>query len=1069
MRKILLLCAAALWSLTGAAQTAPVTGSVYSEAGAPVVGATVLVDGTSVGTITAGDGSFSVSAKPDAVLVVSFIGFESLEVPVGGRTHVEIVLHESSHAIDDVVVVGYGTTTKTAFTGSVAVVKDDDLAKRQVSNVTKALSGVTAGVQITSANGQPGTSASVRIRGVGSMSASNTPLYVVDGVPYDGQISAINTADIESMSVLKDAAASSIYGARGANGVVLITTKRGKSRDAVVTFDAKWGSNSRAIPQYDVITDPGQYMELAYQSVMNSDRLNYGMSIEAALADAESIMYKSSEGGVGYRVFTYPEGETLVGLDGKLNPNAQLGYVLEDRNRLVMPDNWYDELFNKGNLRQEYNVSISGTTDRINYYASLGYLDDTGLMTNSGFSRYSVRLKADYQAKKWLKFGGNFSYANMLNKTPSEQTTWGGSTNLFYITGMMAPIYPLYARSADGTILKDSYGYTVYDFGDSTNGLPYNRVFMSGSNPASLWELDKREYNYDDLSSRLYAQVDIVKGLKFTYNIGLDVSNQSYRRLYNPFYGQYSQMGGIIYRGHYRNFAINQQQLLEYNHSFCNKHNLGILVGHESYKLKMGALEGSREKVFNPDVVELDNAISQQASYSSTDHYATEGYLGQVKYDYDGKYFVSGSFRRDASSRFAKSHRWGNFWSVGAGWVLSREHFLEGKEWIDLLKIKASYGVQGNDDLLYQGSAYSNYYPYQDQYTLSENNGEFAMALTYKGNPDITWESNHSANAGVEFSFWNRLSGSVEWFTRTTTDMLYFLPTPASGGYSYYPMNAGSVRNSGLEIDLNGVAIDKKHVKWSLYANMTYLKNKILSLEESLGNEWIDGSYIYQVGESMYQRYLRNFAGLTDEGQALWYKDVRDKDGNVIQSKGAVTTEYADADRYATGDTMPKVYGGFGTTFECYGIDLSIGFAYQLGGRIYDYTYADLMHSGTSSTMGSNWHKDILKAWKIGDAADSTDVPRLNFEEAYGANSTSDRFMISSNYLDITNITLGYTLPKSWTSKLHIDKLRIYMAVDNVWVFSKRQGLDPRQSYTVSGSYNYAPIRTISGGINLSF
>lgn len=1057
VRKIVLSLIAMLGGgiLLSSAQNTQISGRVTGIDGTPVAGATVVVEGTTLGTTTGADGKFALAAPAESTLSISFIGYRPAQVAVAGKTVVEVVLDEDSHSIDDVIVVAYGTAKKESFTGSASVIKTEEIAKRQVSNVTNALSGVTAGVQATSANGQPGEDATVRIRGIGSLAASNKPLYVIDGVPYDGQISSINVSDIESMTVLKDAAASAIYGARGANGVILINTKRGKSAEAVITVDAKWGSNSRAVPQYDVITDPGQYMELTARSMSNFARINQQFTPEQAAQYVEQNIYTNQAGGVGYRVFDYPAGETLVGADGRLNPNATLGYV--NGEHLFLPDNWFDELFDAGNLRQEYNVSISGNSDKINYYASLGYLDDSGIMSNSGFTRYSTRLKADYQAKKWLRFGANMSYSNVENRNPSNQTSSGSSVNIFYLTGMIAPIYPLYIRNAEGTIAKDSHGYTMYDFGDTTTGMPYKRTFMSGSNPASLWELDKAVYTYDDFTSRYFATVDIVKGLKFTYNLGVDLSNYRYQRLYNPYYGQYANVGGVVYVASQRELGLNQQQLLNYTATFAERHNIDLLLGHESYKWKRSYLQGGREKIFNSDIPELNNAISQQSNDSSSDNYSTEGYFAQVKYDYDGKYYISASYRRDASSRFHKDHRWGNFGSVGASWLLSKETFMAGAEWIDLLKIKASYGIQGNDNLLYQ-TGYVNYYPYADQYKLSELDGSFATALSYKGNKDITWETSHSFNAGVEFGFWGgRLAGSVEYFSRKTTDMLYYMLSPNTIGYAYYPTNVGSVRNSGVEVDLSSTIFRTRHVTWTLNANLTYLKNKIIELDESLHGEWIDGSRIYREGESMYQMYLRKYAGVNSSGEATWYK-----------ADGTTTSDYATADRFATGDLLPKVYGGFGTSLEAYGIDFSIAFAYQLGGKIYDNTYAALMHSGTASSAGSNWHKDILRAWQIGDEAGSTDVPRLFSSDNY-ANSLSDRFLTSSNYLDITNITVGYTLPRSWTSKIRIAKLRLYMAADNVALFAKRKGLDPRQSYTAAGNYRYAPIRTISGGINLTF
>ncbi len=353
VRKIVLSLIAMLGGgiLLSSAQNTQISGRVTGIDGTPVAGATVVVEGTTLGTTTGADGKFALAAPAESTLSISFIGYRPAQVAVAGKTVVEVVLDEDSHSIDDVIVVAYGTAKKESFTGSASVIKTEEIAKRQVSNVTNALSGVTAGVQATSANGQPGEEATIRIRGIGSLAASNKPLYVIDGVPYDGQISSINASDIESMTVLKDAAASAIYGARGANGVILINTKRGKSAEAVITVDAKWGSNSRAVPQYDVITDPGQYMELTARSMSNFARINQQFTPEQAAQYVEQNIYTNQAGGVGYRVFDYPAGETLVGADGRLNPNATLGYV--NGEHLFLPDNWFDELFDAGNLRQE--------------------------------------------------------------------------------------------------------------------------------------------------------------------------------------------------------------------------------------------------------------------------------------------------------------------------------------------------------------------------------------------------------------------------------------------------------------------------------------------------------------------------------------------------------------------------------------------------------------------------------------------------------------------------------------------------------------------------------------------
>lgn len=993
-------------------------------------------------------------------LIVSYVGMESQEVAV--KPIIRVVLESGSQALDEVMVVAYGTAKKSAFTGSAATIKSEKIVSRQAANVTNALAGQVAGVQITNSNGQPGTDASVRIRGIGSISASNTPLYVVDGVPYDGEIAAINTQDIESMTVLKDAASNSLYGARGANGVILITTKRGKTGEAVVNFDAKWGTNRRAVPNYNVMTNPATYYEGVYKALYNS--AYKGDNAAEANQYANEQIFSGENGGVGYQVYTIPDGQSFIGMDGRVNPNATLGY--SDGDFYYTPDNWYDELFNSGNLRQEYNLNVSGSNEKMNFYLSAGYLDDAGIAPNSGYTRYSTRLKADYQVKKWLKIGANLSYTNYNSKYPDEQTNSGSTGNLFYVSNLMAPIYPMYVRNPDGNIKIDNHGFTVYDFGDG-NSTNFTRTFMNMSNPASVLQLDKRNYLGDVFSGKWSVDIDIWTGLKFQANLGLDLNNRRYKNLYNPYYGQYAgAKGGIIYVGHRRSFSTNQQYLLTYNKVFAEKHTIDILAGHENYDYTYQSLTASKEKLYNPNISEINNAILNPTADSYSDNYATEGWLFRAQYDYDSKYYGSVSYRRDASSRFHPDHRWGNFWSVGAGWLMNKESFLVGQEWIDILKYKISYGVQGNDNLLYNGTASTNYYPYQDQFQIANNGGEFATTLYYKGNKDITWETSHSFNTGFDFTFFKgRLSGSAEYFSRKTADMLYYKPVAPSLGYSRLPMNVGSMLNNGIELDLNGDLIRTNNLQWKLNLNLTYFKNKIKELDPSLNGELIDGSRIYREGESMYQLYLRKTAGVDHEtGAALWYKDILDKDKNVIGQE--TTDQYQDGTRYATGDILPKIYGGFGTTLNYKGFDLSVSFAYQVGGKVLDYTYQSLMHPGNSNRAGTNWHNDILNAWTPENK--NSDIPRLNANDQY-TNNLSDRWLISSDYLSLQNITVGYTIPKRLTQKLSIGSIRAYFVADNVALFSARKGLDPRQSYISSENANYSPIRAISGGVSLSF
>ena len=1080
-KKLTLLLACLFLSLGMALAQTTVSGVVIGASdGQPVVGASVKVLGTRMGTVTNIDGKFSVSVPTSAKeLQVSYIGMLTKTVRIS-KGNLRIVLEDDSKSLDEVMVVAYGKAKKSAFTGSAAVIKAEKMENRQVVNVSQALNGEVAGVQVTQPSGKPGEEASVRIRGIGSMASSNKPLYVVDGVPYDGDISAINIADVESTTVLKDAASNALYGARGANGVILITTKKGKSGEAQITLDARWGGESRAVSNYDVIKSPSTYLEKAYEAVYNGlTGTKYGTTPVLQNKYANAYLSTNNNGGVGYKIYTVPSGELLIGMDGKMNANATLGY--SDGTYYYTPDNWYDEIFNKSNLRQEYNATVSGASENFNYYVSGGYLNDEGIIENSGFKRYSSRAKVDFQAKPWLKLGSNISYTNYESDYPvTNKDDWNStsSANLFYLANFIAPIYPMYVRNAsDKSIKIDSNGFTVYDYGDGTSS-KQKRTFMSGSNPAGAGSLDRNKYVADVLSSRWFADVKIIDGLKFTYNLGVDIDNTRRSVLYNPYYGQYSKTSGVVTKESSRNFSINNQQLLNYTKVFNDVHDIDVLLGHETYKLVMEDLWGQKDHLFNPSIIELDNAILNPTTGSTTDRYSTEGWFARVRYEYAQKYVFGASYRRDASSLFTKDNRWGNFGSLSGAWVLTKENFMKSLNWIQFLKYKISWGVQGNDALLYQGMTTRNYKPCEDQYKVVENNGDYATTLYYTGNKDITWETSYSFNTGIDFNlFDNKLNGSIEYYNRKTNDLLYYMPVNPSNGYAYYPVNVGSVRNYGFEFDLNSDIYKSNDVKINIYANATTWTNKIVSLASSLKNgQWIDGTSIYKEGESMYQYYMKKYAGVyngvTTElvdgetatlGQALYYKDVTDVNGNVTMKK---TANWANASQYALGDRLPDVYGGFGATIKAYGFDFSMSCSYQLGGKCYDYGYATLMHGGTANNAGSGWSKDILNSWSSTNT--NTDIPRVCASDKY-TNSTSDRWITSSNYLDITNLSLGYTLPKRITNMFMLNSLRFYVTADNVALFSKRKGLDPRQSYGSNTAMQYSAVRTISGGISVKF
>ena len=1078
-RLTMLLAAMLLMVGTALAQT-KVNGTVTSqEDGEPVIGASVLVVGTQVGTVTDANGKFSLTCPAGKnTLRITYVGMEPIEV--SARPNMRIMLTSNQKALDEVIVVAYGTQKRSAFTGSASQLNQDAIEAHVATNVTSALAGSTPGVQITSTSGDPATSEpTIRIRGIGSINASNNPLYILDGMPYDGPINAINPNDIASMTVLKDASASAIYGARGANGVVLITSKKGRNQNAEIKFDAKWGSNSRLIPQYDVITDPGQYYETFYKQLYNS-QIYAGKTAAEAYAYADATLFKSN-GGLGYNVFNVPEGEKLIGTNFKLNPNAKLGY--SDGEYYYTPDDWYDETF-RNSFRQEYNLSASGVSDRFNYYASVGFLKDGGIVNNSDMKRYTARVNADYQAKPWLKLTTNLMYAHTDANRPSYGTTWGSSGNLFYITNNISPIYPLYVRDKDGNIMYEN-GMPVYD----ANQTNQQRPGIVG-NAVRDNEVNVRKTYRDLLNGKFSAIITPIEGLTLSANIAFTADNRRYNELSSTF-GSSSSSDGLAYVTNDRLFGVTNQYLAEYRTAFAqDTHHLDVLVGYEQYKLKEQNAWGQNDHLFDPLIAELDNAVGTDAKRlgSYTVNYMTEGILSRLQYDYLEKYFLSASFRRDASSRFADGHRWGNFYSVGAAWEIGKENFLKDVKWLDMLKLKVSYGEQGNDNLL-KNDGNTTYYPYSDAYTPSYNSetGQYSVVMTVKGNEDLTWETSRSFNAGFDFSlFRNRIVGSFEYFSRKTIDMLYFKDTPLSSGIvtGYVPVNVGSMVNKGIEFNVTGTIIKTRDIEWDLNLNLTHYKNEILELDPSVSEEGIkESTRILTVGGSIYNAYMYRFAGVDQKtGKALYYKKVME---NVEQEDGTTKkvwtgeseivddfSKLSTNDKYDLGTTLPKLYGGFGTTVRAYGFDLSAQFSYQLGGKMYDGAYQQLMH--TQQSLASAWHKDILDAWTPENPSSS--IPRLDTDYSV-AQSPVDRFQISSNYLCLNNLVLGYTFPKRLIAPLALSALRVYVSGENLFVLSKRKGLDPRYNWGIGGynsgsglnGNNYSSMRTITAGISVSF
>lgn len=983
---------------------------------------------------------------------------------VKAAKNMKIVLDPDNHALDEVMVVAYGTAKKSAFTGSAAVVGSEELSKKVTTNVADALVGSVSGLQMRGSSGQPGASqGSINIRGIASMYADTDPLVIVDGAPYSASLSNIPTDDIESVTVLKDAASAALYGARGAAGVIIVTTKKGANKEGKINVDMKWGVNSRAVPEYDVITDPGQYYEAVYSEFYNKYYYGNGMSANAANVKANTTMLNK----LAYNVYSYPTGEQLIGLDGKLNPNATLGRMVTAANGqsyYLTPDDWSDAVF-QNSLRQEYNVNASGGTERSSYYASLGYLNDEGIIKNSSFERITARLKADYQIKKWLKLGANIAF---VNSTQDANANLGTSLSF---TSSMAPIFPLYLRQKDENgnvyIPTDERGLPLYDLGSSTLGV--NRPFLNNTNPVASNNYDKSQTKGHQLNGTFTADFQITDFLKANLTSTIIWGQSNSTAYANPFFGAKTVVKGELGKASSESWRQNHVQTLTYFDNF-GKHNVTLMLGHEYYKINTTYLSATAEGGFSPSILQISAFAKKKDSSGYESGYNVEGYFGNAQYNYDNKYFGSFSYRRDASSRFAKENRWGSFWSVGAAWLINKEAWFNAP-WVDELKLKASIGQQGNDNI--------RPWAYTDVYTLSQvSDTEMSASFARLGNKNITWETTTNFNIGTEFSFFKgRLSGSFDFYTKKTTDLLFWLNVPESQGTRGYYNNIGDIRNTGVELTLTGHIFRTKDFDWSITANLAHNKTKILKLDSSKKNQYggfyeksaMDYTlYWYKEGGPLYNGYLHKYAGVNEKGEALYWVDEDVAENEITGHPGKklsyTTTNASKASMYETGSLLPKVSGGLSTTVSYKGFDASLSFDFQIGGKVYDMKYAGLMSPMTeNSSGGAAIHKDYLKSWSTNNT--SSNLPRWQFGDDNG--QVSDRFLTNAGYFNFQSFTLGYTLPKNLVP--YFSKIRVYCSGENLGFISARKGLDPRFSYDGVTGTSYSPTRNISGGIQLTF
>ena len=1044
---------------TALAQT-KVAGTVFSqEDGQPIIGAAVKVVGTSTGMLTDVNGRFSiVLPQGKDQLEVTYLGYEGKTVKA--KNNMRIFLKADAQMVDEVIVVAYGTSKKSSFTGSAAAIGSDKLESRPVANVTKALDGQVAGVTVTSGGGQPGSDATIMIRGFGSINASNKPLYVVDGMPYDGDLNAISPQDIESMTVLKDASASALYGSRAANGVVIITTKKGKEGRPTITFHNTVGWSWRALPRYETLSQQ-DYVQITYEGLRNNQQYGNGLSYADASAAAIAQLGQTL-GGELYNPFkNYTWDELIDPTTGKVRSDAQSAW----------DEDWLDGVYNKGALRHDHQLSLTGGTDKTNYMISLGYVNEKGILVNTGFERYNARTNVDSQITHWFKAGLSTSLSHSMSDYMEENETSASATsNPWYTSQFMAPIYQLYQKDLAGNNVLDANGNLLPDYGE--DGRPTATDF----NPLGDLTNDKNYNTTNNAGIRTYVtfgsddkKMGWAQGLKLTLNFGGDYRSMNRTKKYNKYHGNQKNAGGLLQKFNQRTQSYTFNQQLSWNRKF-GEHTVGVLAAHEYYEYKFDYLEAGKTNIVD-GIDELKPASSIYAADSWSVEHDIESWLGRVNYNYNDKYYFDASIRRDGSSRFYKDNRWGTFWSVGANWRITAEKFMKPVTWINNLSLKASYGENGNEGLLdydysYYQIGYQNYYAWQNLYTLEYPNGtQIGGFVATLENKDLSWEKNGMLNIGLEGALLDsRIRFSIEYFNKKTTDMLLNYPMALSTGFTGYSANVGSMRNTGWEFMLSGTLLKTKDIVWNLTWMGTVQKNKVLKLTEE-SNEIINGSQIIKEGYDLHTFYMAKSAGVDPAtGAQLYYAYEKDDEGNMKPGTEYITDNYsvANSSKYFVGHRTPDLYGSISTDLQLFNcVDLSILTTYSIGGKIYDSMYYSSM---TNMYAYNQWNKNVLRRWQ--QPGDVTDIPRI---EIGGNRALTDNYLVNASYFAIKNITLGYTLPSHLARKAAMSRVRLYATFDNVALFTHLKGMDPQYNLTGGTSYRYTPNKTFSLGLDINF
>ena len=981
------------------AQVSKVTGNVTSEEdGLPVVGASVLVKGTTVGTVTDIDGNFTISGVPASAktLVVSFIGMQSQEVKV--KPVVKVVLKSDAEVLDEVVVTGYGVQRKASFTGAASIVGEEAIAKKNDANFVKVLEGSVPGVQMNNSTSMPGVWGSVYIRGRASLNSGTQPLYVIDGMPVNSDtdamstsdnnmvdpMSSINPADIESITVLKDAAATAIYGSRAANGVIVVTTKKGSEGKFNLKLDIKQGFVS-----------------------MGNNNMDF--------ANAEESMKLFTDGLTAYQ-----------GGDWQENYNYLAdNYFGWDRKTST---DWMDAITRKG-YYQDYNLSAQGRNGNTGYYVSLGYLNTDGLIIGSDMERFSGRMNLDSKFK-WATIGVNTSYSYSTQNGFSLSTAGSMSSPLTAAISSQTPMDPVY----------DSEGN-------------YNNINMY--NPVALMDEDAGELNENKMQTinlNPYLQVDFGLGIYAKTTLGVNLTDlrqyQYWSALYNP---QAMDYNGLGQQYNSRNTVVTWNNVVGWNHKFADKHDVSVMLGQEMQK-KSYFYEYYAKSDFpfaDSGMRDLTTAGTEQGSEYYKKEARLASYFMDAHYSYADKYYLSGSYRRDGSSVFGSDTRWGNFWSVGGKWRISGEDFLNGNNVITNATLRASYGTVGNQDIdWYAARGF-----YGAGYNYNQMPGMIPVSIS---NQELTWEVSKKFDIGFDLSLWHRLHFTFDFYNEITSDALFQVPLSMTTGMAETYKNIGKIRNHGIEFSVNANILQTKDWTWSAYANLTWNENEVVKLST---DEPIEYTFqIIEEGRPYTQFKMKEYAGVDREtGKPLWY---------LNETGNETTSDYNAAAKRYVGDADPNVLGGFGTNLRWKDIDFGLSFNYRLGGKVYD---SGAAFTGFGMAFRTPLKDVALNSWT--EENKDAKYPQYIYSDPYNATSTSSRFLYSGNYLRISNLTLGYTLPKKWTTKILIQRLRAYISVDNLYTFTASDfvGYNPETSANGVIAWQYPATRTFIGGIQLTF